>query len=124
MSESEALELKIEPKEVATKEIEKDLLNGEKVTEEKVENSLNYELLTDEEKVQMCEIVDKSGADFIKTSTGFSTAGATFEDVKLFKDNLQGSNLKIKAAGGIKSFDDAEKFIEFGADRIGTSRLI
>ena len=81
-------------------------------------------LLTDEEKVKMCEIVDKSGADFIKTSTGFSTAGATFEDVKLFKDNLQGSSLKIKAAGGVKSFDDAEKFIELGADRLGTSKLI
>ena len=81
-------------------------------------------LLTEEEKVKMCEIVDKSGADFIKTSTGFSTAGATFEDVKLFKNSLQGSGLKIKAAGGVKSFDDAEKFIELGADRLGTSRLI
>ena len=81
-------------------------------------------LLTDEEKIKMCEIVDKSGADYIKTSTGFSTSGATFEDVKLFKENLKGSNLKIKAAGGVKSFEDAEKFISFGADRLGTSRLI
>jgi len=81
-------------------------------------------LLTDEEKVKMCEIVDKSGADYIKTSTGFSTSGATFEDIKLFKDSLNGSNLKIKAAGGVKSFEDAEKFIELGADRLGTSRLI
>ena len=81
-------------------------------------------LLKDEEKIKMCEIVDKSGADYIKTSTGFSTNGATFEDIKLFKDSLKGSDLKIKAAGGVKSFDDAEKFIELGADRLGTSRLI
>jgi len=81
-------------------------------------------LLTDEEKVKMCEIVDKSGADYIKTSTGFSTNGATFEDIKLFKESLNGSSLKIKAAGGVKSFEDAEKFIELGADRLGTSRLI
>lgn len=81
-------------------------------------------LLTDEEKIKMCEIVDKSGADYIKTSTGFSTSGATFEDVKLFKDSLKESNLKIKAAGGVKSFEDAEKFILLGADRLGTSRLI
>ena len=81
-------------------------------------------LLTDKEKIKMCEIVDKSGADYIKTSTGFSTAGATFEDVKLFKENLKGSNLKIKAAGGVKSFEDAEKFISLGADRLGTSRLV
>lgn len=81
-------------------------------------------LLTDEEKIKMCEIVDRSGADYIKTSTGFSTAGATFEDVKLFKDSLKESDLKIKAAGGVKSFEDAEKFISLGADRLGTSRLI
>ena len=81
-------------------------------------------LLTDEEKVKMCEIVDKSGADYIKTSTGFSTSGATFEDIKLFKESLNGSKLKIKAAGGVKSFEDAEKFIELGADRLGTSRLV
>ena len=81
-------------------------------------------LLTDEEKIKICDIVNKVGADFIKTSTGFSTAGATFEDVKLFKKCLANSNVKIKAAGGIKSFEDAEKFVEFGADRLGTSRLI
>lgn len=81
-------------------------------------------LLTDDEKIKMCEIVDKSGADYIKTSTGFSTSGATFEDVKIFKENLKGSNLKIKAAGGVKSFEDAEEFIRLGADRLGTSRLI
>lgn len=81
-------------------------------------------LLIDEEKVKMCQIVDKSGADYIKTSTGFSTSGATFEDIKLFKESLNGSSLKIKAAGGVKSFEDAEKFIELGADRLGTSRLV
>ena len=66
----------------------------------------------------MCEIVDKSGADYIKTSTGFSTNGATFEDIKLFKENLKESNLKIKAAGGVKSFEDAEEFISLGTDRL------
>ena len=81
-------------------------------------------LLTDEEKIIMCEIVNKSGADYIKTSTGFSTNGATFEDIKLFKQSLKGSTLKIKAAGGVKSFEDAEKFIKLGADRLGTSRLV
>ena len=75
-------------------------------------------ILTDEEKVKMCEIVDKSGADYIKTSTGFSSGGATFEDIKLFKENLKESNLKIKAAGGVKSFEDAEEFIRLGADRL------
>lgn len=80
-------------------------------------------LLTDEEKIKMCEIVSNSGADYIKTSTGFSTNGATKKDVKLFADNISGS-LKIKAAGGIKSFDDAEDFIKLGADRLGTSKLV
>ena len=72
----------------------------------------------------MCKIVKDAGADYIKTSTGFSTGGATFEDIQLFKRELEGTNVKIKAAGGIKSFEDAEKFIEFGADRLGTSRLV
>ena len=81
-------------------------------------------LLTDEEKAIMCKIVKNAGADYIKTSTGFSTGGATFEDIQLFKRELEGTNVKIKAAGGIKSFEDAEKFIEFGADRLGTSRLV
>lgn len=80
-------------------------------------------LLTDDEKVKMCELVTRAGADFIKTSTGFSTAGATFEDVKLFAEHV-GPNVRIKAAGGISSFDDAEKFIELGASRLGTSRLV
>lgn len=80
-------------------------------------------LLAEEEKVKMCEIVTEAGADFIKTSTGFSTAGATFEDVKLFQKYV-GKDVKIKAAGGISSFADAEKFIELGVSRLGTSRLI
>lgn len=80
-------------------------------------------LLTDDEKKKMCELVTNAGADYIKTSTGFSTAGATFADVKLFSENV-GKNVKIKAAGGISSFDDAEKFVELGAGRLGTSRLV
>lgn len=80
-------------------------------------------LLTEEEKVKMCEIVTNSGADYIKTSTGFSTAGATFDDIKVFSEHI-GENVKMKAAGGISSLDDAEKFIELGASRLGTSRII
>ena len=80
-------------------------------------------LLEEEEKIKMCEIVTEAGADYIKTSTGFSTAGATFEDIALFKKHV-GIDVKIKAAGGIASFDDAEKFLSLGADRLGTSRLI
>ena len=80
-------------------------------------------LLTDEEKIKMCEIVTASGADFIKTSTGFSTAGATFADVELFAKHV-GEHVQIKAAGGISSMDDAEKFIELGATRLGTSRIV
>lgn len=80
-------------------------------------------LLTEEEKIKMCEIVTKAGAEFIKTSTGFSTAGATFEDIALMKKYV-GAQVKIKAAGGISSFDDAEEFIRLGADRLGTSRLV
>lgn len=80
-------------------------------------------LLTDEEKIKMCEIVTKAGADYIKTSTGFSTGGATFDDIKLFSENI-GENVKMKAAGGIKSLDDAEKFLSLGAERLGTSRIV
>ena len=79
-------------------------------------------LLTDEEKVKMCEIVSASGADYIKTSTGFSTGGATAHDIALFAENVKG--IKIKAAGGIKSVADAEEFITLGASRLGTSSLI
>jgi deoxyribose-phosphate aldolase len=80
-------------------------------------------LLTDEEKIKMCELVTKSGADYIKTSTGFSTAGATFADVALFAEHV-GPEVKIKAAGGISSMADAEKFVELGASRLGTSRIV
>ena len=80
-------------------------------------------LLTDEEKIEMCRVVTASGADYIKTSTGFSTAGATFADVKLFAENV-GENVKIKAAGGISSLADAEEFIRLGASRLGTSRIV
>ena len=80
-------------------------------------------LLTDEEKIQLCKCVSDSGADYIKTSTGFSKAGATFADVALFKAHVA-PHVKIKAAGGISSLEDAEKFIELGADRLGTSRIV
>ena len=80
-------------------------------------------LLTEEEKIQMCRIVGEAGADYIKTSTGFSTGGATFEDVKLFAEHVK-KPLRIKAAGGIKTLEDAEKFIALGADRLGTSRVV
>lgn len=80
-------------------------------------------LLTEEEKIKMCEIVTAAGAQYIKTSTGFSTAGATFADVELMKKHI-GADVKVKAAGGISSFDDAEEFMRLGADRLGTSRLV
>lgn len=80
-------------------------------------------LLTDDEKIKMCEIVSASGADYIKTSTGFSTGGATREDVKLFAEHVA-PHLKIKAAGGIASIADAEDFIKLGASRLGTSRIV
>ena len=80
-------------------------------------------LLTDDEKIKMCEIVTLSGADYIKTSTGFSTGGATREDVALFAKHI-GEGVKIKAAGGISSLSDAEDFIKLGADRLGTSRIV
>lgn len=80
-------------------------------------------LLTDEEKINMCKIVSESGADFIKTSTGFSTGGATIEDIILMKNNIFGG-VKIKAAGGIKTLEDAELFLNSGASRLGTSRIV
>ncbi|MBO4554606.1 MAG: deoxyribose-phosphate aldolase [Clostridia bacterium] len=80
-------------------------------------------LLTDEEKVKMCELVTNAGADYIKTSTGFSKAGATFDDIALFAKHI-GKNVKMKAAGGILSVEDAEHFIELGASRLGTSRIV
>lgn len=92
---------------------------GEKILKVIIETCL----LTEEEKVKMCEIVTTAGADYIKTSTGFSTAGATFADIELFAKNI-GPEVKMKAAGGISSMDDAEKFIALGAERLGTSRII
>lgn len=80
-------------------------------------------LLTDEEKITMCDIITSAGADFIKTSTGFSKSGAKIEDIVLFKKHV-GPNVKIKAAGGISSFEDAKNFIKAGVSRLGTSRLI
>ena len=79
-------------------------------------------LLTEDEKKKMCEVVTESGAEFIKTSTGFSAGGATFADISLMKEFV-GKEVRIKAAGGIGSFEDAEEFIRLGADRLGTSRL-
>lgn len=92
---------------------------GEKILKVIIETCL----LTDEEKIRMCEIVTKAGADYIKTSTGFSTAGAAFDDIRLFSEHI-GPDVKMKAAGGISSMADAEKFLELGADRLGTSRII
>ena len=92
---------------------------GDKILKVIIETSL----LTDEDKIKMCEIVTASGADFIKTSTGFSTAGATKEDVALFAKYV-GKDVRIKAAGGISSLADAEDFINLGATRLGTSRIV
>ena len=92
---------------------------GEKILKVIIETCL----LTDEEKKAMCKIVGEAGADFIKTSTGFSHAGATAEDIKLFSDNVP-TGLKIKAAGGIKTLEDAENFLRLGAERLGTSRIV
>lgn len=89
---------------------------GNKILKIIVENCY----LSDDEKIKMCEIVTSSGADFIKTSTGFGSSGANFEDIKLFKEHI-GTDVKIKAAGGIRSLADIEKYIELGCHRIGTS---
>lgn len=80
-------------------------------------------LLTEEEKIEMCRVVTEAGAEFIKTSTGFSTAGATFADIELFAKNI-GESVQMKAAGGISSLEDAKKFLELGATRLGTSRIV
>ena len=79
--------------------------------------------LTEEEKIRLCGTVTRAGADYIKTSTGFGGAGATFDDIRLFAEHV-GSGVKIKAAGGISTLEDAEKFLELGADRLGTSRIV
>lgn len=111
-------------KEQRYKEIEDEIKAVRKACEGKIlKVIIETCLLTEAEIIKMCEIVSSSGADFIKTSTGFSTAGATFENVALMKKHVA-ENIKIKAAGGISSFEDAEQFIRLGADRLGTSRLI
>ncbi|MCD8241516.1 MAG: deoxyribose-phosphate aldolase [Lachnospiraceae bacterium] len=92
---------------------------GEKILKVIIETCL----LTDGEKVELCHVVTRAGADYIKTSTGFSTGGATFDDVRLFGENV-GPDVKIKAAGGIASLADAEEFLRLGADRLGTSRVV
>ena len=79
--------------------------------------------LTEEEKIKMCQVVTEAGADYIKTSTGFGTGGATPEDIKLFSEHI-GEHVKMKAAGGISTLEDAEEFIRLGAERLGTSRII
>ncbi len=80
-------------------------------------------LLTEAEKITMCRVVTNAGADYIKTSTGFAGGGATFEDVKLLKENI-GPDVKVKASGGISSFEDAEEYVKLGCSRLGTSRLV
>ncbi len=111
-------------KEQKYDKIEKEIRILKAVCEEKIlKVIIETCLLTQEEKIRMCEIVTEAGADYIKTSTGFSTAGATFSDVKLFAEHV-GPGVKIKAAGGISSLADAEKFLSLGADRLGTSRII
>lgn len=92
---------------------------GEKILKVIIETCL----LSEEEKIEMCKIVTEAGADFIKTSTGFSSAGATREDIKLFSENI-GGNVKMKAAGGIASLTDAADFLKLGAERLGTSRIV
>ena len=93
--------------------------SGEKILKVIIETCL----LTEEEKIVMCHVVTEAGADYIKTSTGFSKGGATFADVKLMKEHV-GPGVKIKAAGGISSLADAEEFLRLGADRLGTSRIV
>ncbi len=95
------------------------LLCGDKILKVIIETCL----LCEDEKIVMCDIVSRSGADFIKTSTGFSKGGATFDDIKLFK-KYAAPHLKIKAAGGISTLDDADEFLRLGASRLGTSRII
>lgn len=94
-------------------------LCGDKVLKVIIETCL----LTQEEKITMCSLITQAGADYIKTSTGFSKAGATFEDIKLFSEHI-GSGVKMKAAGGIHSLADAQEFLDLGADRLGTSAIV
>jgi deoxyribose-phosphate aldolase len=106
------------------KKVEEEIAALKEITRDKVlKVIIETCYLTEEEKVAMCKAVTNAGADFIKTSTGFGTAGATLEDVRLFKANI-GSNVKIKAAGGVKSVEDLEAFVKEGCARIGTSSAV
>ncbi|BCJ92921.1 deoxyribose-phosphate aldolase [Anaerocolumna cellulosilytica] len=106
------------------KKVEEEIAALKKITGDKVlKVIIETCYLTEEEKVAMCKAVTNAGADFIKTSTGFGTAGATLEDVRLFKANI-GPDVKIKAAGGVKSVEDLEAFIKEGCARIGTSSAV
>lgn len=111
-------------KEKNFKKVESEIYNLKKICQNKILKVIVETcLLTEEEKITMCKIVTETGADYIKTSTGFSKSGATLDDIILFSKNI-GKNVKIKAAGGISSLEDAEKFIEAGASRLGTSRIV
>lgn len=106
------------------KKVESEIYNLKKICDNKILKVIVETcLLTEEEKITMCKIVTDSGADYIKTSTGFSKSGATLDDIILFSKNI-GKNVKIKAAGGISSLEDAKRFIEAGASRLGTSRIV
>ncbi len=111
-------------KEKNFKKVESEIYNLKKICQNKILKVIVETcLLTEEEKITMCKIVTETGADYIKTSTGFSKSGATLDDIILFSKNI-GKNVKIKAAGGISSLEDAQKFIEAGASRLGTSRIV
>ncbi len=106
------------------KDVEREIKSLKKICKDKIlKVIIEACLLNEEEKVKMCEIVTDAGADYIKTSTGFSTAGAAFDDIRLFAEHV-GENVGIKAAGGISGLSDAARFLELGADRLGTSRII
>ena len=122
---ADEIDMVINITDLKNKEYEKILDEISKIKEAAGEHILKVIIetcyLSDEEKIKMCEIITKAGAYFIKTSTGFGSGGATFEDVKLFSEHI-GKNVKIKAAGGVSSIEDMQKFIDLGCARIGTSR--
>lgn len=111
-------------KEKKYKDLEREIKSLKKICKDKIlKVIIETCLLNEEEKIKMCEIVTSAGADYIKTSTGFSTGGAAFDDILLFAKHV-GENVRIKAAGGISGISDAKRFIELGADRLGTSRIV
>lgn len=111
-------------KEKNFKKVENEIYNLKRICQNKILKVIVEAcLLTEDEKITICKIVTNSGADYIKTSTGFSKSGATLDDIILFSKNI-GENVKIKAAGGISSLEDAKKFIEAGASRLGTSKIV